>query len=141
MKSSSSLYQTFLAALLFALALCSIHAVAAPGASAIGSAPQGTLVIIGGGLRADNAEVWQRIVKLSGGPGARIAVLASAAMNPEKSGESIIKKLNQYGADAFFVPLAVKLPNRDYRKAAEDPAIVTQIKSATGIYFAGGDQG
>lgn len=141
MKSSASLYHTFRAALLFALALCSVQAVAAPGGSAIGSAPQGTLVIIGGGLRADNAEVWQRIVKLSGGPGARIAVLASAAMNPEKSGESIIKKLNQYGADAFFVPLAVKLANRDYRKAAEDPAIVTQIKSASGIYFAGGDQG
>ena len=115
MKSSASLYQQLCAALLFALACCSIPAVAAPAGSAIGTAPQGTLVIIGGGLRADNAEVWQRIVALSGGKGARIAVLASAAMNPEKSGESIIRKLNQYGADAFFVPLAVKLPNSDYR--------------------------
>ncbi|MEG1117508.1 MAG: cyanophycinase, partial [Janthinobacterium sp.] len=77
MKSPASLYQKFCAALLFALASCSFPAVAAPGGSTIGSAPQGTLVIIGGGLRADNAEVWQRIVKLSGGPGARIAVLAS----------------------------------------------------------------
>ncbi len=68
MKSSASLYQKFLAALLFALALCSFHVAAAPAGSAIGTAPQGTLVIIGGGLRADNAEVWQRIVKLSGGP-------------------------------------------------------------------------
>ena len=120
------------------LAWSGMPAMAAPSAN---TAPQGTLVIIGGGLRADNAEVWQRIVTLSGGKGARIAVLASASINPEKSGQSIISKLNQYGADAFFVPLGVKLPNSNYRKAAEDPAIVAQIKSASGIYFAGGDQG
>lgn len=113
---------------------------AAPPVPTFGVAPRGTLVIIGGGLRADNAEVWQRIVKLSGGKGARIAVLASASINPERSGKSIIAKLNQYGADAFFVPLGVKLAGSDYRKAAEDPAIVAQIRSAGGIYFAGGDQ-
>jgi hypothetical protein len=44
--------------------------------------PQGSLVIIGGALRADNAVVWQRIVQLSGGTGARIAVLPTAAGNP-----------------------------------------------------------
>ncbi|MES2261407.1 MAG: cyanophycinase [Pseudomonadota bacterium] len=102
--------------------------------------PHGNLVIIGGGLRADNAEVWQRIVRLAGGPGARIAVFGMASINPEKSGQGIINKLNQYGAQAFFVPLGVTLPNSDYRKAAEDPEIVALIHSASGIYFAGGDQ-
>ena len=102
--------------------------------------PAGNLVIIGGGLRADNAEVWQRIVSLAGGKGARIAVFGMASINPEKSGQSIINKLNQYGAQAFFVPLGVTLPNSDYRRAAEDPEIVALIHSATGIYFAGGDQ-
>ena len=67
MKSSSSLYHTFRAALLFALALCSFHAVAAPGGSAIGSAPQGTLVIIGGGLRADNVAAAIAAVRPYGG--------------------------------------------------------------------------
>jgi GNAT superfamily N-acetyltransferase len=43
---------------------------------------QGSLVIIGGGLRADNADVWQKIVQLAGGKGARIAVFPSAAGNP-----------------------------------------------------------
>src|SRR5450830_1779488 len=125
----------------FTLLFGYVLALSAHAAPSANTAPQGTLVIIGGGLRADNAEVWQRIVTLSGGKGARIAVLASASINPEKSGQSIISKLNQYGADAFFVPLGVKLPNSNYRKAAEDPAIVAQIKSASGIYFAGGDQG
>ncbi|MGV7209424.1 cyanophycinase [Oxalobacteraceae bacterium A2-2] len=103
--------------------------------------PAGNLVIIGGGLRADNAEVWQRIVRLAGGKGARIAVFGMASINPEKSGQSIVNKLNQYEAQAFTVPLGVTLPNSDYRKAAEDPEIVAMIHSATGIYFAGGDQG
>jgi cyanophycinase len=48
--------------------------------------PQGSLVIIGGALRADNAVVWQRIVQLSGGTGARIAVAAYGGRQPERSG-------------------------------------------------------
>jgi cyanophycinase len=47
---------------------------------------KGSLVIIGGGLRANNAEVWQKIVALAGGKGARIAVLPTAAQNPEREG-------------------------------------------------------
>ncbi|MYN43784.1 cyanophycinase [Pseudoduganella sp. FT93W] len=102
--------------------------------------PAGNLVIIGGGLRADNAEVWQRIVQLAGGKGARIGVFGSASINPEQSAQNTINKLNQYGAQAFFIPLGVTLPNSDYRKAAEDPEVVAAIHSATGIYFTGGDQ-
>ena len=77
--------------------------------------PAGNLVIIGGGLRADNAEVWQRIVQLAGGRGARIGVFGSASINPEKSAQNTVNKLNQYGAQAFFIPLGVTLPNSDYR--------------------------
>src|SRR5688572_30068840 len=46
--------------------------------------PKGSLVIIGGGLRGDNADIWQRIVQLAGGKGARIAVFPSAAGAPER---------------------------------------------------------
>jgi cyanophycinase len=102
--------------------------------------PAGNLVIIGGGLRAENAEVWQRIVQLAGGKGARIGVFGSASINPENSAQNTINKLNQYGAQAFFIPLGVTLPNSDYRKAAEDPEVVALVHSATGIYFTGGDQ-
>ena len=117
-----------------------LPAKAVPPPKPVLAAPAGNLVIIGGGLRADNAEVWQRIVNLAGGMGARIAVFGSASGNPEKAGQSIINKLNQYGASAFFVPLGVTLPDSDYRRAAEDPEIVALIHSATGVYFAGGDQ-
>lgn len=104
------------------------------------AAPQGTLVIIGGALRADNAVVWQRIVALSGGAGARIAVLPTAAGNPERSGRNIASYLNRYGAAAFVVPVAPSLKQRDYRVDAEDVQLAQSIREAGGVYFAGGDQ-
>ncbi|MGO4468891.1 hypothetical protein AB4Z11_25385, partial [Pseudoduganella sp. RAF53_2] len=91
------------------------------GSAAIATTPiaatQGSLVIIGGGLRGDNADVWQRIVKLAGGRGAHIAVFPSAAGNPERSAQTIIGYLRKWGADAFLVPVAIRLDGSDYRKA------------------------
>ncbi|MFC3459664.1 cyanophycinase [Massilia haematophila] len=104
------------------------------------AAPRGSLVIIGGALRPDNAAVWERIVQLAGGQGARIAVFASASANPEKAGASLVERLNKYGANAFFVPVAVRLTGTDYQAAADNPDIAAAIRSAGGAYFAGGDQ-
>ena len=103
-------------------------------------APQGHLVIIGGALRADNAPVWQRIVRLAGGAGARIAVIPAAAGDPVASGNRLVRTLNDYGAAAFLLPLAPRLPG-DVRKAANDPLLAEAVRSAGGAYFAGGDQG
>ncbi|OEZ99055.1 cyanophycinase [Duganella sp. HH101] len=114
-------------------------ALAAPGASPA-PAPKGSLVIIGGNLRADNADVWQRIVLLAGGPGARVAVLPSAAADPAPVGEAIVGYLKQYGADAFLVPLAVKLADSDFRKVADDPELAAAVRGAGGVFFVGGDQ-
>ncbi|TFW32189.1 cyanophycinase [Massilia horti] len=102
--------------------------------------PKGSLVIIGGALRPDNAAVWERIVQLAGGRGARIAVFASASATPEKTGRSLVDRLAKYGAQAFFVPVAVKLAGSDYLAAADDPQLAAAVRSAGGVYFAGGDQ-
>ncbi len=104
------------------------------------SPPKGSLVIIGGALRPDNAAVWERIVELAGGKGARIAVFASASSNPEKSGAFLVERLNRYGANAFFVPVAVRLTGTDYQAAADNPALAEAVRTAGGAYFAGGDQ-
>lgn len=104
------------------------------------SPPKGSLVIIGGALRPDNNAVWERIVELAGGKGARIAVFASASANPEKSGAFLVERLNRYGANAFFVPVAVRLTGTDYQAAADNPALADTVRSAGGAYFAGGDQ-
>ena len=109
--------------------------------AAQGPAPRGSLVIAGGALRADNAVVWERIVHLAGGDGARIAVFASASANPEKAAKFNMELLNRYGADTFFIPVAVKLAGTDYLAAADDPALAAAVRNAGGAYFAGGDQG
>jgi cyanophycinase len=109
-------------------------------ALAAGDAPRGSLVIIGGGLRANNAEVWERIVSLAGGKGARIAVLPTAALNPAKEAQLTADALARYGARPFVVPVAPLLAGTDVRKAADDPALADAIRKAGGVFFTGGDQ-
>ena len=101
---------------------------------------KGSLVIIGGNLRPDNAAVWQRIVQLAGGKQARIAVFASASATPERTGKNIVERFKRYGADAFFGPIAVKMKDADYRALADDPRLAAQVQAAGGAFFAGGDQ-
>ena len=117
-------------------------AVACAGAWAAAPAdPKGSLVIIGGGLRANNAEVWERIVALAGGKGARIAVLPTAAENPAKEAELTVAALKRYGVRAFVVPVAPRLAGKDdvasARKAADDPALAAAVRKAGGVFFTG----
>ena len=109
-------------------------------AAADAAAPKGSLVIIGGNLRPTNAPVWERIVQLAGGKGARIAVFASASGTPERSGKSLVDRLNSYGAKAFFVPVAVRLAGSNYQIAADDRGLADAVRNANGAFFAGGDQ-
>jgi cyanophycinase len=102
--------------------------------------PKGSLVIIGGNLRPGNGPVWERIIQLAGGKGARIAVFASASGTPERSGKSLVERLNSYGAKAFFVPVAVKLSGSNYQTAADDRGLAEAVRGANGAFFAGGDQ-
>jgi cyanophycinase len=128
-----------------------------PGAAAWGQshhdalpAPKGALVIAGGGLRYDNADVWSRFVSLAGdyahetgapdGMPPRIAVFPTAAFYPQISGERIVAALQKYGADAFVVPVAVKNSAVSASEAVRDPEIVSQVRSAHGVFFTGGQQ-
>jgi cyanophycinase len=124
--------------------LCLALGLAVAGAAAAGApaavAPKGSLVIIGGGLRANHAEVWQKIVELAGGKGARIAVLPTAAGTPEREGRMAADYLNRHGAQAFVVPIAPSLAGTDARKAADDPALARAVREAGGAFFTGGDQ-
>jgi cyanophycinase len=120
----------------YALALVASSA----GAQAADTGPQGSLVIIGGGLRVNNAEVYQKIVDLAGGKGARIAVFPTAAGTPDREGKLTVAALKRYGAQAFVVPIAPRLANTDARKAADDPALADAVRKAGGAFFTGGDQ-
>jgi cyanophycinase len=121
--------------------LCFALALAGASASAVAAeAPKGSLVIIGGGLRAENAAVWEKIVALAGGKGARIAVFPTAAQNPGFEGGKAAANLNRHGAQAFVLPLAPRLAGSDVRQAADDPALAEAVRTAGGVFFTGGDQ-
>ncbi|TFW20061.1 cyanophycinase [Massilia arenosa] len=111
------------------------------GAPAAPPPPRGHLVIIGGHLEDNNAEVWRTIVALAGGRGAHIAVLPSAAADPNASGAAAAARLNQYGAHAFVVPVSVQLRGRAAAVAtADDVQLAQRVARAGGAFFVGGDQ-
>jgi cyanophycinase len=84
--------------------------------------------------------VWQKIVELAGGKGARIAVFPTAAGTPEREGRMAADYLKRYGAQAFVVPIAPRLGGTDARKAADDPVLARTVREAAGAFFTGGDQ-
>jgi cyanophycinase len=105
-------------------------------------APKGSLVIIGGSERFRDRELWDTIVELAGGDGAKIAVFPTAASGqPIKSCAKLVQTLNRAGADAFVVPVAWSEVDRDVQEAVFDPELVERVRSASGVYFVGGAQG
>ena len=127
--------------LFVALLLASLPAAAAstPNASSTPVEP-GPAVVIGGGLSEANAPVWERIVALAGGKGARIAVLPTASDDPEGSAANTVATLHRYGAEAFSIPVAPELKGTDALAAARDPRWVEQVNGANGVFFTGGAQ-
>jgi len=105
---------------------------------------KGSLVIIGGALRADNAVVWETIVKQAGGKGSRIAIIPAASGNPQRAAEFAASSLNAHGAASFVVPLSTRYAETDPSKTPDqiqkNPYWVAQIQQAQAVYFTGGDQ-
>jgi cyanophycinase len=139
--ASSVLFGSFL---FFASVLCAtllLVSQTCDAAATTAAAPTpGPAVVIGGGLREGNAGVWERIVALAGGRGARIAVLPTASGDPEAAAKDTVATLRRYGADAFWIPVAPGLKGTDALAAARDPRWVEQIAGAGGVYFTGGAQ-
>ncbi|MFN3303827.1 MAG: cyanophycinase [Roseateles sp.] len=104
------------------------------------AAQAGTAIVIGGALKHDNDAVWQRIVDEAGGAGARIAVFATAAANPERSAALIVESLNQRGARAEAVPVAPRLKDVDLQAALNDPALIARVNASRAVFFSGGAQ-
>ncbi|MFO0904596.1 MAG: cyanophycinase [Pirellulales bacterium] len=103
--------------------------------------PKGSLVIIGGSARHDNAAIWTEVLRLAGGQGKRIAVFPSASSYPIKNGERAVKLLRSHGADAFLVPLALSgIDGMRPDEVARDPQWVEQVRNSHGVFFIGGSQ-
>ncbi|GGV00254.1 hypothetical protein GCM10010275_43780 [Streptomyces litmocidini] len=127
---------------------------AAPAAQAISSGhrlPGGSLVLVGGGLKENNTEVYGEIIKRAGGPNARIGVITAASVpesqdphagdpdlcnNSACNGAYYADLFERHGAaDAQWIPLDV-----DHVADADSDAVVAQVESMTGFFFGGGDQ-
>jgi cyanophycinase len=70
----------------------------------------------------------------------RIAIFPTASSNPRETGERVAKALEQYGADSFVVPVAVRNMDVDYQQVVNDPKVVEQVQQADGVFFTGGAQ-
>ena len=110
------------------------------------------LVMVGGGLKDDNAAVYNKIVELAGGRGiAKIGIITAAsipesqdpnagtatASNSKANGQYYANLFKTtYGAlDAQWIPIDL-----DQIGNNASPTVVNQINGMTGFFFGGGDQ-
>ncbi|RZL40229.1 MAG: cyanophycinase [Rubrivivax sp.] len=100
----------------------------------------GTVVVIGGALKADSDAVWQRIVDEAGGTGARIAVFPTAAYEPERIAGQIVAALARCGAVAEVIPVAPHLDGVDLQARLHDPALIDRVAGCRAVFFSGGAQ-
>jgi cyanophycinase len=101
---------------------------------------KGSLLIIGGALRQDNATVWNKLVQSAGGKQSKIAIIPTASGNPERAANFALETIKLYGGNAYILPLSTKY-ERQPKIINRDPHWIEQINQATGVYFTGGDQG
>ena len=104
--------------------------------------PRGSLVIIGGSERFRDRELWDTIVDLAGGEGAKIAIFPTAGgAKVGKLCEQVVQAFKRGGAEARVVPVTWHEADRTVRDAVIDPALVDMVRTSTGVYFVGGAQG
>ena len=100
----------------------------------------GTVIVIGGALKADSDVVWQRVVDEAGGHGAPIAVFPTAAYEPERIAAQIVAALERCGAAAHVVPVAPHLDGVDLQARLHDPALIARVAASRAVFFSGGAQ-
>lgn len=102
-------------------------------------ATRGHLVIIGGGLRPDNAPVFQSLVQFAGGPEkARFVILPTASFSPKDS-QAFAKELQLYGVSADRVEV-LDVTEHNAATSTADPKVLDKVRAATGLFLSGGDQ-
>lgn len=96
---------------------------------------KGRLLLIGGAEdKEGDCLILKEFVRLAGGAGARVAVLAVAPADQEAVGDAYREVFLRLGAGEAEVLL---LPDRE---AARQGCLVEAVNRATGLFFPGGDQ-
>ncbi|CAN5815299.1 hypothetical protein BH23GEM11_BH23GEM11_17410 [soil metagenome] len=106
------------------------HALASP------SADPGPLVVIGGGLSADNEAVYRVILNGRHGDGP-LCVISTAGADPVGSAASAVARFDRWGGEgtARAHPLS-----EDDPAVARDPEVVAALSECAGYFFTGGIQ-
>jgi len=93
------------------------------------------LVIVGGGLKDDNAAIHKRFVELCAeGP---IGIIPTASGDGLKAGEQSADEWRKWSGSRAVVVIPL---TKDDAAKADDPDIAKQIASCGGLWFTGGDQ-
>ncbi|MBM4192861.1 MAG: cyanophycinase [Gemmatimonadetes bacterium] len=105
-------------------------------AHANAQAAAGRLVIIGGGLNANNAEVYQAILAGRQGTGP-LCVFPTAGATPDSAMAGPVANFDRHGGagTARGILVSVQKP-----ETAQDPRVVEQIRGCSGFFFIGGVQ-
>jgi cyanophycinase len=111
------------------------------------TASDGSLVIVGGGLSADNAAIYRVFIDRANG--GSIAVIPAASGEPQASLDAFAANLERHGVAPSRV-VRVRLAQVDDPKTIENEAEwsanganfaeIAKIERASGIWFTGGDQ-
>lgn len=112
-------------------------------------ADPGRLVIAGGAISRDNADVHGAFLARLG-PDGRVAVIPAASGQPAQSAQTYVETLAAFGVSADridIVRLAVidddATPDIDesaWATNATNPGEIAKIEAAAGVWFTGGDQ-
>ncbi len=99
----------------------------------------GKLIIVGGGLKASNKAVFERLIEFAGGVDrAQVVILPTASIS---LGDS---QIFQQAIQSFGIPpRRVEILDVTHKNAAvsvRDSAILDKVRSATAVFLAGGDQ-
>jgi len=98
--------------------------------------PSGRLVIIGGGLQAENTAVYQAILDGRSGEGP-LCVFPTASAEPQPSMESAVARFEDVGGPGVAQGIFLTVDNPE---EAALQTTVESIRSCAGFYFSGGSQ-
>lgn len=96
----------------------------------------GRLVIIGGGLQAENSAVYQAILDGRSGDGP-VCVFPTASAEPRESMQSAVARIEAVGGPGTAQGIFLTVDNPE---EAASPSTVEKIQACDGFYFSGGVQ-
>lgn len=99
-------------------------------------ASAGRLVVIGGALQPDNAEVFAAVLSRRSGEGP-LCVVPTASSDARSAMEGMVERIAAYGGSGSAVGVLISTDEPD---RARDPRVAEELRRCSGFYFTGGSQ-